>query len=386
MKKIFLSIALLTGMFLSVAAQVRTGADRLGEWTARLSGMRVGLVVNPTSCLSGSSTHLVDTLSACGVNVTALFAPEHGLRGSADAGEKLADGRDSRTGLPVYSLYGNNRKPSPEQLSGVDVVLFDIQDVGARFYTYISTLYYVMQACAGSGVPVWVLDRPNPCDYVDGPVLEDSLHSFVGLLPLPVLHGLTVGELAAMIKGEGWGGTATLDLTVVPVEGWRHGDPYSLPVKPSPNLPNDLAIAFYPSLCFFEATRVSVGRGTYMPFQVIGYPDASFGEFTFTPVALPGFDKNPLQRDRLCYGVDLRDSVPPAGLSLRYLLQFFRLSGGRDDFFSNPRFFDLLMGTRQVRLDMLAGKDEAAIRARWHEKLEAYRTLRSRYLLYPDCR
>ena len=365
---------------------VQVGADRLETWLPRLEGRRVALAVNHTSLLSGTSTHLADTLLARGVRLVALFAPEHGLRGRADAGEVLSDGRDVRTGLPVYSLYGKNKKPTPSQLQGVDVVIFDIQDVGARFYTYISTLYYLMQACAEQGVSLWVLDRPNPCDYVDGPVLEDSLRSFVGTLPLPVLHGLTVGELASMIRGENWGGTADVDLNVVPLVGWRHGEPYSLPVKPSPNLPNDTAIRFYPSLCFFEATRVSVGRGTYMPFQVIGYPDSTFGSFTFTPVSLPGYDKNPLQRDRVCYGIALRDSLPPHGLTLRYLLRFFHLSGGRPDFFSSPSFFDKLMGNSGVRRDILAGKSEAEIRAAWQKKLTAYKELRRQYLLYPEDR
>lgn len=367
-------------------SRVQVGADRLETWLPALEGKRVALAVNHTSRLTGTATHLVDTLLARGVEVVALFAPEHGLRGTADAGETLSDGKDSRTGLPVYSLYGRNKKPAPEQLADVDVMIFDIQDVGARFYTYTTTLYYLMQACAEEGVSLWVLDRPNPCDYVDGPVLQDSLRSFVGALPLPVLHGLTVGELAQMIRGENWGGTVALDLQVVPLRGWQHGDPYSLPVKPSPNLPNDKSIQFYPSLCFFEATQVSVGRGTYMPFQVIGYPDSTFGSFTFTPVALPGYDKNPLQRDRLCYGVDLRDSIPPKGLSLRYLLRFFQLSGSRADFFSSPSFFDRLMGNRQVRRDILAGKSEAGIRSSWQKELAAYRVLRRQYLLYPDYR
>lgn len=389
MKRIGILLVILLSLTYSpgvVADEVRVGADRIGEWTSRLDGRRVALTVNHTSLLSGTDTHILDTLLACGVRVTTLFAPEHGLRGNADAGEQVADGRDVRTGIPIYSLYGKNKKPSAGQLADVDVLIFDIQDVGARFYTYISTMYYLMQACAENGKEMWVLDRPNPCDYIDGPVLEDSLRSFVGTLPLPILHGLTVGELAMMIRGENWGATASLALTVIPVTGWKHGEPYSLPVKPSPNLPNDLAIAYYPSLCFFEATRVSVGRGTYMPFQVIGYPDSTYGDFTFTPVSLPGYDKNPLQRDKLCYGVDLCDSVPPAGLSLRYLMQFFRLSGGTSRFFSSPAFFDKLMGTSQVRRDMLAGKDETYIRETWQKKLTEYRVLRSKYMLYDDTR
>ncbi len=366
--------------------KVQVGADRLEEWLSDLDGRRVALAVNQTSVLTASSVHLVDTLLARGVNVVALFAPEHGLRGTADAGEIVSDGRDARTGLPIYSLYGVNKKPSGRQLKDIDVLIFDIQDVGARFYTYISTMYYLMQGCAEQRVEMWVLDRPNPCDYVDGPVIEDSLRSFVGILPLPVLHGLTVGELACMIKGEDWGGTAQLDLTVIPLCGWRHGDRYSLPVKPSPNLPNDTAIRFYPSLCFFEATRVSVGRGTYMPFQVIGYPDSTCGTFIFKPASLPGYDKNPLQCGKLCYGVDLRDSVPPEGLSLKYLLRFFRRSGKGADFFSSPSFFDKLMGSSRVRREIIEGKSEADIRASWQKDLAAYKELRNKYLLYPDDR
>ncbi len=371
---------------ISAQSRIKVGADNMQEWLPRLQGRHVALAVNHTSLISGTTTHLVDTLLSHEVDVIALFAPEHGLRGNADAGEQLVDGRDMRTGLPIYSLYGKNKKPSPDQLRGVDLLIFDIQDVGARFYTYISTMYYLMQSCAENNIEMWVLDRPNPCDYVDGPVLEDSLRSFVGMLPIPVLHGLTVGELAMMIKGENWGETSRLNLLVIPVTGWIHGQPYSLPVKPSPNLPNDCAIAFYPSLCFFEATRVSVGRGTYMPFQVIGYPDTTFGEFSFMPVSLPGYDKNPLQRGNVCYGIDLRDSLPPSGLSLHYLMRFFRLSGGTSQFFSSPSFFDKLMGTKQVRWDMLAGKDETYIRKRWQKKLTEYRALRSKYLLYDDTR
>ena len=388
MKAFVLSVILCWIVYMPVMSdgKVQVGADRLEEWLADLDGCRVALAVNQTSLLSASSVHLVDTLLARGINVVALFAPEHGLRGTADAGEILSDSRDARTGLPIYSLYGMNKIPAGRQLKDIDVLIFDIQDVGARFYTYISTMYYLMQGCAELGVSMWVLDRPNPCDYVDGPVLEDSLRSFVGILPLPVLHGLTVGELACMIKGEDWGSTARLDLTVIPLLGWQHGDRYSLPVKPSPNLPNDTAIRFYPSLCFFEATRVSVGRGTYMPFQVVGYPDSTYGTFLFKPVSLPGYDKNPLQCGKLCYGIDLRDSVPPEGLSLKYLLQFFHRSGKGAEFFSSPSFFDKLMGSSRVRHEIIDGKSEADIRVSWQKDLAAYKELRNKYLLYPDDR
>ncbi|MCD8288242.1 MAG: DUF1343 domain-containing protein [Porphyromonadaceae bacterium] len=389
MKSFVLSFLFVCVVALPIGAEensVRVGSDRLEEWIPLLEGRRVALAVNQTSRMSETHTFLADTLLARGVRIVALFAPEHGLQGDSDAGEIVENRGDTYRGVPVYSLYGQAKKPSSKQLRDVDILLFDMQDVGVRFYTYISTMFYLMQACAEADTPMWVLDRPNPCDYVDGPVLEEGLHSFVGTLPLPVLHGLTVGELARMIKGENWGGTAGLDLTIVPVTGWKHGDAYSLPVKPSPNLPNDKAIAFYPSLCFFEATQVSVGRGTYMPFQVVGYPDPSFGDFSFTPVSLPGFDKNPLQCNKVCYGIDLRDSIPPKGITLRYLFRFFQLLGCRSDFFSSPLFFDKLMGTSQVRQGMLEGKSETEIRTTWQEALAAYRILRRKYLLYPDNR
>lgn len=368
------------------AVSLQTGADQVDKVVALLKNKRVGLVVNHTSLISDKQVHLLDTLLKRGVRVVTVFAPEHGFRGDADAGETFSNSRDSRTGLPIISLYGKNKKPSKEQLSGLDVIVFDIQDVGTRFYTYISTMYYVMQTCSEAGVGMVVLDRPNPNDYIDGPVMQDSLRSFIGLLPLPVLHGLTVGELACMIQGEGWGNTHPLKLTVVPVQGWKHGDAYRLPVKPSPNLPNDQAVTLYPSLCFFEGTNISVGRGTTYPFQVLGYPDKKFGTFSFTPRALSGFDKNPLQKDKRCYGIDLRDCNVKGGLSLKYILDFYHISKQEKAFFARPRFFDMLMGNAQVRSDIIAGKSEAQIKERWTEELKKYRKIRERYLLYPDSR
>ena len=266
-------------------AQIQMGADKIDEILKQTDGKRVGIIVNHTSLLSGSSVHLLDTLVARGVNIKKIFAPEHGFRGQAAAGEKVDDERDTKTGLPVISLYGKNRKPTPAQLSDVDLLIFDIQDVGTRFYTYISTMFYAMKACSEQHKAMLVLDRPNPNDYVDGPIIADSLKSFVGAVSVPVLHGLTVGELACMIRGERWDGKDDYPLHVIRMSGWKHGDPYSLPVRPSPNLPNDQAVKLYPSLCFFEATNISVGRGTEFPFQVLGYPDKKFGSFTFTPVA-----------------------------------------------------------------------------------------------------
>lgn len=366
-------------------AQIRMGADKIGEILKQTDGKRVGIIVNHTSLLSGSSVLLLDTLVARGVNIKKIFAPEHGFRGQAAAGEKVDDERDVKTGLPVISLYGKNRKPTAEQLADIDLLIFDIQDVGTRFYTYISTMFYAMKACSEHHKEMLVLDRPNPNDYVDGPIISDSLKSFVGAVSVPVLHGLTVGELACMIRGEKWDGKEDYPLHVIRMSGWKHGDPYSLPVRPSPNLPNDQAVKLYPSLCFFEATNISVGRGTEFPFQVLGYPDKKFGNFTFTPVAMKGFDSNPLQKNKLCYGLDLRHIEVEGGLSLKYLLDFLRIWGD-DSFISRVSFFDLLMGCKQTRYDILAGKTEAQIKQRWQPQLAAYKQMRKQYLLYPDDR
>lgn len=384
----------------TVCAQVRTGAERMDQYLGPLQGKRVALVVNHTSLVG--HTHLADTLLSLGVRLSALFAPEHGIRGNADAGETVANGRDMRTGLPVYSLYGKNKKPTADQLAKTDVVLFDIQDVGARFYTYISTLYYVMQACAQHGKPLIVLDRPNPCDHIAGPVLERACQSFVGMYPIPVLHGCTIGELALMANGERWFGThSRCELSVVPVEGWRHGQPYHLPVKPSPNLPDDFSIACYASLCPFEGTSVSVGRGTERPFHIIGSPlikELSAGlasrlgmdTVLFVPQPLAGWDKNPLHKGRTCYGIALTEgSIPSGGFTLRYVDLFFRLyrkAGRAGEFFLSPQMFDRLMGTPEVRKSVIAGISYTEIEASWKPALDAYRTLRSQYLLYPDYR
>lgn len=369
-------------------APVRSGAEQLDKWLPLVEGKRIALVANQTS-LCGKA-HLLDTLVALKRAPAMLMAPEHGFRGKMDAGATIKDGKDFRTGIPVVSLYGKNKKPTPAQLQSVDAIVFDLQDVGVRFYTYISTLYYVMQACAENGKPLIVLDRPNPCDYVDGPVLDLKFKSFVGMLPIPVLHGCTLGEIALMINGERWlGCRKPCPLTVIRTEGWRHGMPYVLPVKPSPNLPTPQAIALYPSLCLFEATSVSVGRGTYFPFQVIGSPLLPSGKFpfSFTPKSISGFDTRPLHKDQVCYGVDLRKAKAPEGFSLKYFLDMYRnfkAMGKEHAFLTRPQWMDLLMGTRQVRLDVLQGKEEAAIRAAWEKDLKAYRKMRTRYLLYED--
>ncbi|HJD75482.1 MAG TPA: DUF1343 domain-containing protein [Bacteroides reticulotermitis] len=362
---------------------VTTGAERIDKYLPLLQGKRVGLVINHTSIVGPDRTCLLDSLLQLNVNVVKVFAPEHGFRGDADAGETVKDGKDSRTGTPITSLYGSNKKPTSNQLSDLDIIVFDIQDVGARFYTYISTMYYVMEACAENQKEMLVLDRPNPCDYTDGPVLKPAYQSFVGMLPIPILHGCTVGELARMINGEGWLTTKEkCRLTVIPVTGWKHGQAYSLPVKPSPNLPNDQSIRLYASLCPFEATNISVGRGTLFPFQVIGGRSKKYGNFTFTPQSLPGFDKNPLNKGVLCHGEDLRKTEDVKGFTLRFFLQFYRLSGEGSAFISRARWFDLLMGTDSVRKAILAGKSEKAIQAGWQKELEAYKLMRMKYLLY----
>ena len=369
------------------AQTIRTGAERTETFLPLLEGKRVALVVNQTSIVGEKQTHLLDTLLALNVNVKKVFAPEHGFRGNADAGETVKNGRDVKSGLPILSLYGKNKKPSAAQLADIDVVLFDIQDVGARFYTYISTMHYVMEACAENSKPVIVTDRPNPCDYVDGPIREAGKKSFVGMHAIPVLHGCTVGELAQMINGEGWlKDGIRCSLTVIPMEGWEHGQPYSLPVKPSPNLPNNQAIVLYASLCPFEGTSVSVGRGTFMPFQIIGSPYIKGYAYSFTPRPLEGFDKSPLHKNLTCYGLDLRKTEAPEGLSLRYVIELYQAyqkAGKADEFFTRASWFDLLMGTSSVRQAIIDGKDETTIKAPWQQELNEYKEMRKRYVIYP---
>lgn len=374
---------------LQATAQVKNGADRLEELFPLLENKRISLVVNQTSLVQ--NVHLLDTLYNKGVHITQVFAPEHGFRGDADAGEFIKNGKDYRTQVPIISLYGKNKKPQPSQLQQTDIMIFDIQDVGARFYTYISTMFYVMQACAENNKELIILDRPNPCDYVDGPVLDMKYKSFVGILPIPILHGCTIGELAQMINGEGWlGNNLQCPLKVITIEDWKHGQPYSLPVKPSPNLPNDQAIALYPSLCPFEGTSVSVGRGTDFPFQIIGSPTTKNLKFRFMPHPMKGSDKHPLHQDTYCYGLNLSSEKNiPKGFSLQYVIQFYNYfqnltKHAEKDFFTRPHWFDLLMGTNHVRLDILKNKTEEQIRSAWQKKLNQYKEIRKKYLLYED--
>lgn len=361
--------------------ELKVGAERLGKYLSLLEGKRVGLVVNQTSIIH--QTHLVDTLLALGVTIQKVFAPEHGFRGQADAGETVSDGIDNATGLPIVSLYGNNKKPTAYQLQDLDIVIFDIQDVGARFYTYITTMHYVMEACAENQKVMLILDRPNPNgDYVDGPMLDMALQSFVGYHPIPIVHGLTVGELAKMIVGENWMATSqSLDLTIIPIENYTHQTPYSLPIKPSPNLPNDLSIRLYPSLCLFEGTAISVGRGTYFPFQVIGYPDASFGDFSFTPKSISGMSKYPKHENQTCYGIDFREKEEIPTFNLSFIIDYYQKFSNKNEFFNN--YFDTLVGTFELKQQIQTGWTEEQIRASWQEDLESYHLMRAQYLLYP---
>lgn len=360
---------------------VQVGADQMDVLLPKLKNKNIALVVNHTSLVE--QTHITDTLISSGISIKKVFAPEHGFRGAAADGEKINDAFDSRTGLPILSLYGSNRKPAPGQLADVDVVIFDIQDVGTRFYTYISTMHLVMEACAEQGKKMIILDRPNPNgSYVDGPVRVPSLQSFVGMHPIPIVHGLTVGELAQMINGEGWlENGVKCDVEIIPVKNWTHKDFYSLPVKPSPNLPNDQAVKLYPSLCLFEGSVISVGRGTQTPFLIIGNPEFTDMPFSFTPVAIPGMSNDPPHKGKTCYGLDLRNAEVEPRINLKYLLDFYNKYSDKDKFFTGS--FDRLAGTPILKEQIKKGLTEEQIRATWQQDLDAYRTMRAKYLLYP---
>lgn len=363
------------------------GAERINVYLPILKASNgVALVVNQTSTIH--QTHLVDSLLKLGVPIHTIFAPEHGFRGKADAGEQVKDGIDKKTGLPIISLYGKNKKPSSTQLEGIDWVVFDIQDVGARFYTYISTMHYVMEACAEQGISFMVLDRPNPNGhYIDGPVLDIKFRSFVGMHPVPVVHGMTVGEYAQMINGEGWLKNAEkVDLKVIPCEYYSHQKAYELPIPPSPNLPNMRSIYLYPSLCFFEGTEMSVGRGTNQQFQIYGHPDAVTGTYTFSPVSMPGA-KYPKHEGKVCQGYNLtnRDAVvyrQHGVLNLNYLIDAYQHFPTETSFFLENKFFDKLAGNDKLRKQIIAGESAEAIRASWQEELSTFRKIRQQYLIY----
>lgn len=367
---------------------VSSGDKQLEVYLPLLKDQAIGLVVNQSSVING--THLIDTLLSHKLNLKKIFAPEHGIRGKADAGEKVSNEIDEKTGLPIVSLYGKHKKPSPEDLEGLDVIVFDLQDVGARFYTYISTMHLVMEACAENKVKVIILDRPNPNgDYVSGPILEKKYSSFVGMHPIPIVHGLTVGELAHMINGEKWlANGISCDLTVVACKGYTHADIHTLAVKPSPNLPNLNAIRWYPSLCLFEPSVVSIGRGTLHPFEVIGNPTFSADDYTFmfTPKSIVGMSKYPKHENRTCYGIDFRDSSSSRKIDYSYLINAYKEINPEKFFLKDSQinFFYKLCGTDKIHQALKDGKTAKEMEDLFKADLSDYKILRKKYLLYPD--
>ncbi len=379
-----------------------TGADNVKSYFSILKNKKVGIVTNQTGMIAydsiytvfdtildshidivnKKSLHIVDYIKEkTKIELIKIYAPEHGFRGTADAGELIIDGKDTKTGLPIISLYGNNKKPTPEQLAGIDVLVFDLQDVGARFYTYISSLHYIMEACAQNNVQLIILDRPNPNGgIVDGPLLEKEYSSFVGMHPIPVLHGMTIGEYALMINGQKWlKDSIQCHLKIVPCENYLRGMPYSLPVKPSPNLPNDQSINLYASLCFFEGTNVSVGRGTDKQFQIYGSPYLPNVDFCFVPLPNLGA-KDPVYNGRDCFGEDLSGIPKVKQLELKWLIKAYNDTEDKSKFFNS--FFTKLAGTKKLQQQIESGIPEADIRASWQKDLEEFKKMRNEYLIY----
>ncbi|MBF9251954.1 DUF1343 domain-containing protein [Pontibacter sp. 172403-2] len=370
------------------------GADQTAEYLPYLKGKRVGMVVNPTSIIG--NTPSVDSLQALGVNIVKIFGPEHGFRGDASAGVKVDDSIDPKTGIKVISLYGKNSTPSKESLANIDLMIFDIQDVGARFYTYIATMHRVMQACADNGKELLILDRPNPNGYlVDGPILDMSLKSGIGMHPIPIAHGMTVGEFAQMINGEGWlENNRKCQIKIIKVKNYAHDMPYTLPVSPSPNLNTQQSVLLYPSLCLFEGTVISQGRGTHFPFTVLGSPALKGKyDFSFTPVSIKGMSETPLYQDQACYGLDLRrydtDKLRQSGqLNLSWLMEMYQAYPHKEKFFDYTQSkqmgnFDKLAGTTQLKEQIIAGVPEEEIRRSWEPGLSQFKVMRGKYLLYP---
>jgi len=380
---IFLSLICLSCEATAEPARIVVGAERTAEYLPKLEGRRVAVLANHTAMVG--EEHLVDMLVRRGVQLVGIFSPEHGFRGGADAGEKVASSVDERTGVPIWSLYdGNAQRPSDEKMEAFDVLLVDMQDVGLRFYTYYISMIRMIDACADFSRRVVVLDRPNPNGmYVDGPLLDMKYKSGVGALPIPVVHGLTMGEIALMAQGEGW--SKRCDVEVVRCDGYTHQSRYQIPIAPSPNLPTQHSIYLYPSTCLFEGTVCSLGRGTDAPFEVYGHPDYRGSEFSFTPRSVAGA-KNPPLKDQKCYGVDLRgvedEAVIAAGFNLEYVIDAYRNLGLGEKFFT--RMFLLLTGVDYVRDMIIAGHSAAEIRARWQEDVEKFKVLRRKYLLYEE--
>lgn len=378
-------LSLTFSLFVAIVAHsqssgIKTGAEQLDLLLPKLQDKRVAFLVNHTAVIG--RTHLVDSLQKRGVDIKKILSPEHGFRGNADAGETITDGVDTKTGLPVISLYGSNKKPTAEQLSDFDIIIFDIQDVGVRFFTYISSLHYLMEACAEQNKKLIVLDRPNPNgSYVDGPVLDPALKSFVGMHPIPIVHGLTVGELAQMINGEGWlDGKRKCELEIIKLKNYTHQTPYTLPIKPSPNLPNQQSVLLYPSTCLFEGTVLSVGRGTQHPFEWIGHPDLKDQPFQFTPISIEGMAKKPPHENSVCFGVDLSKEKTGREISLKYFIQLYKRFPDKEKFFIP--YFDKLAGTKLLKEQIKKGMTEKQIKATWKKDLDTYKTMRRKYLIY----
>lgn len=362
---------------------IKVGAESLAEYLPLLKDKKVALLANHSSLVG--KTHLVDTLLSNDVNIVKVFAPEHGFRGDRPDGATIDSTKDPKTGIPIISMYGKNKSLPQELLEGVDVLIFDIQDVGVRFFTYISAMAYAMKSCAASDTEFIVLDRPNPNGMlVDGPMLDSAFSSYVGALPLPAVHGLTVGELAKMINGEGWTGDNNCDLTVIPVKNYDHSMPYILPVKPSPNLPSDKSIILYPSLALFEGTAISVGRGTYEPFIQYGHPSFTDLKHTFTPVSIPNMSSKPPLEGQQCFGYTFEEKEVEPGFTLRYLLEAYKRFEDKDAFFLKTNYFNLLVGNGQTMEQIKLGMNEDEIKATWQTGLDKYKTLRKKYLLYKD--
>ena len=382
LKKIFFLFLLLSS--LSFSSEIIMGAQNSSIYMSHLKGKRVAVVVNQSSLVYGE--HLVDKLLREKIKVVKIFAPEHGFRGDADAGEHLKNGYDTTTGLPIISLYGKHKKPSKKDLKNIDIIVFDIQDVGVRFYTYLSTLHYIMESASQSHLPVIVLDRPNPNGgRIDGEVLNLKYKSFVGMHPVPILYGMTIGEYALMINGEGWlKGGIKANLKVVRLGNYTHNTPYSLTVKPSPNLPNDLSIYLYPSLAFFEGTTFSAGRGTTRQFQLYGSPYYKKKGFSFKPISREGA-KYPKHQNKTCYGVDLANEPirMNGGINLSYLLDAYKNYPYKKKFFLKSKFIDKLSGSNKLRQQILTGKSEKTIKKSWKKGLDKFKKIRQKYLIYP---
>ena len=365
------------------------GANQLELYLPLIKNKKLGIVANQTSVIfkgpyENNFTHLVDSLKELGISIQKVFAPEHGYRGQADAGEYIKNGVDIKTGLEIVSLYGKNRKPSPETLKDLEIVLFDIQDVGTRFYTYVSTLHYMMEACATLNIPLILLDRPNPNGhYIDGPVLDIRYKSFIGMHPVPIVHGMTLGEFANMINGEGWlNNNLKCNLTVIPISNYNHKTPYLLPIKPSPNLPNKKAINLYPSLCLFEGTNVSVGRGTKTQFQVFGSPYFEAEKYTYRFTPKPNFGaKNPKFKGQICYGKYLKKAAYLNEIQLSWLIEAYQNSKDKSVFFNS--FFTKLAGQTTLQSKIENGWTASEIKKSWTNDLKLFIEKRAKYLLYP---